>query len=102
MKLDPLTVTVAPTFALVGARLIDATVTVKLAESELPLASVAITVLAPAADGGTLNAAVNEPELSVVTIMGVVDTAFPPNVIPIFELAAKPLPTTVTGVFFGP
>ena len=88
MKLDPLTVTVAPTFALGGARLIDAIVTVKLAESELPLASVAITVLAPVVAGGTLNLAVNEPEPSVVTMMGVVDTVFPPNVIPIFELAA--------------
>jgi hypothetical protein len=102
IKFDPLIVTVEPTFALVGTRLIDGTVTVKTEDAVLLLASVAITVLSPAVDEGTLNNVLNAPALSVVIVEGVVDKAVPPNVIPIFEVAAKPFPDTVTIVFFGP
>jgi hypothetical protein len=101
-KFVPLTVTSLPTDPLDGFREIDGDVTVKVAEAELPLASVALTVLSPVVDGGTVNRAVNEPIVFVVTVAGEVDTAVPANVIVMAELAAKPWPDTVTDVPLGP
>jgi hypothetical protein len=77
-------VTVEPTFPLVGLRVM-AGVTLNVAEAELELASVAVTVLAPAIEpvvepAGTVNVALNEPMPSVVTVVGVVAIAEPANV----------------------
>jgi len=69
-KFDPVTVTVAPTCPLVGFSVIDGIVTVKVSVSELPPASVAMTVLTPLVDAGTVHIAENEPEASVVTVAG--------------------------------
>lgn len=100
-KFEPDTVTDAPTIPLVGLIEIVGVVTVKVADAEFDLASVAVTFWLPAEDDGTLNEPENEPVPSVV-IAGEVVTTAPANVIVIVELGAKPCPDIVTFVPIGP
>jgi hypothetical protein len=90
-KFEPDTVTDVLTGPLDGERVIAGTVTVKVAEAELPRASVALTVLPPVVEGGTVNVSPeNEPVVLVITVAGVVDIPAPLYVNVISEFAAKP------------
>ena len=94
----PVTVTVVPANPEVGLMLMlgtAITLNEATAESE-PL--VACTVRLPAADAGTLKVAEKVPMDVVVIVAGVVVTLVPSNDIPTSELAAKPVPDTVTCV----
>jgi hypothetical protein len=100
-KLEPDTVTIVPTGPAVGDNVIEGA-TVKVAEAELPLESVALTMCPPMEEGGTAKAVLmNEPTVFELTAGDVVCCA-PSYVIVIFELAAKPCPETVTIVPTGP
>jgi hypothetical protein len=91
----PDTVTVEPTFPLVGLSVM-AGITVNEADPDLELASVIMTVLAPAVWVGTVNvAAGNEPVASVVVVPLRV-TAEPANVAVIVLEPVQPVPETVT------
>ena len=98
----PVTVTDVPTKPLTGLGVI-AGVTVKVAEAAFELASVAVTVLAPATDpvvesAGTVKEALKDPDTSVVTALGVVDMAEPAYVmVTVEEASVKPVPDTLTG-----
>ncbi len=76
MKPVPVTVTVVPAGPLVGLRVIDDVVTVKVAVGEL-VPSVAKTVWDPAVEDGTVKVAENEPEDEVVTVVGLVVIVVP-------------------------
>ena len=99
---EPVTVTLVPTGPEVGLRLIEGVVTVKVADAVFALASVAVTVLAPAEDAGTLNVAEKAPVADVVTVTGTVVCVAPLNFIVMVEVEAKPAPVTVTVVPTGP
>jgi sRNA-binding carbon storage regulator CsrA len=100
-KPAPVTVTVAPTRPEVGDRVIDG-VTTNVADAVFELASVAVTVLAPAVEEGTTKVAVKAPKADVVTVAGMVVTVAPLNFIVIVEEEARPAPVTVTVVPTGP
>lgn len=102
----PETVTVEPTLPVKGLKVM-AGITVKVPEIELELASVTVTVLAPAVDPviefvGILKEALNEPVAFVDTVAGVVVIVSPAYVIVMAELPEKPLPDTETDVLTGP
>lgn len=98
----PFTVTVVPIRPLVGVMVIDG-VTLKVADAEYPLVSVALAVLLPAVDPeGTVKVAVNEPVPLETTGLGFVVTLVPANCIVICELGQKLEPDTVTDVPTGP
>jgi hypothetical protein len=101
-KLKPLTLTVAPTAPWVGDRVIVGVTTMKVADAVFELASVAVTVLAPAVEEGTTKVAVKAPKADVVTVAGMVVTVAPLNFIVIVEEEARPAPVTVTVVPTGP
>jgi hypothetical protein len=86
----PDTVTEVPVDPMIGFRVIDA-VTVKVADPELSIASVAVTVWEPAVEAGTANMTLTVPVPEVVVVMVVAS-----NFIVTVELAAKPEPVTVT------
>ncbi|MBA7470903.1 hypothetical protein ES707_06191 [subsurface metagenome] len=69
---------------------------VKVAVIELPLASWAFTSWSPRPAAGTVKVAVKLPKLPVVTDAGSVVTVAPSKVMVTLELAANPLPLTVT------
>jgi hypothetical protein len=94
---EPETVTVEPTFPLVGFRVMaDVTVKVALAEFEGELESVIVTVWRPAVEAGTVKVApVKEPVLPVLVVPPrVTDT--PSNLAVIVLEPPKPVPDTVT------
>jgi hypothetical protein len=93
-KSEPDTVTtVEPAAPEVGLKIIE-TVTVKVAEAESEEASVAVTVSAPEITDGTVKVT---PDGIAPAAVEVVDaTVDVPNFTVIAELAAKPLPETVT------
>jgi hypothetical protein len=99
---EPVTVTEVPTAPEVGDRVIAGMVTVKVADAVFELASVALTVLAPAVEEGTTKVAVKPPAADEVTVAGTVVTVAPLNVIVMVEVAAKLAPVTVTVVPIGP
>jgi hypothetical protein len=99
---EPVTVTLVPTGPEVGLRLIEGVVTVKVADAVFALASVAVTVLAPAEEAGTTNVAEKAPVADVVTVTGTVVCVAPLNFIVMVEVEAKPAPVTVTVVPTGP
>ena len=77
--------------------------TVNVAEALFPLASVALTICAPAeAVEGMTKVEVKAPEASVVTVAGLVVCAAPLNAIVTMEEGARPAPVTVTVVPTGP
>jgi hypothetical protein len=93
----PVIVTVVPMPPFVGLSVMD-DVTVKVAEADLELASVIVTVLAPAVEAGTMKVApVKEPVASVVVVPLSV-TPEPAKVAVIVEEAVNPVPETVTDV----
>jgi hypothetical protein len=98
----PVTVTEVPTGPEVGDRVIAGVVTVKVADAVFELASVAVTVWAPAVEEGTTKVAEKAPKADVVTVVGEVVCATPLNFIVMVEVAAKPAPVTVTVVPTGP
>jgi hypothetical protein len=71
-----------------GDRVIVGVVTVKVAEAVFALASVAVTVLAPAVEEGTTKVAVKPPAADVVTVAGTVATVAPLNFIVMVERGA--------------
>jgi hypothetical protein len=77
-------------------------VTVKGLPIEFPNESVALTVCRPFADIGTTISAKNDPPVFVVTVLGPVCWGLASNDIVIVELAAKPVPVTMTVVPSGP
>jgi hypothetical protein len=89
---------------LTGRVVVDVTVLVvmvarvNVADAELRLASVAITVCAPAEPAGTLNAPEKAPLESLVTVGGVVVWVAPSYLIEMPLLGANPDPVTVTAV----
>lgn len=100
-KLEPDTVTTVPTGPITGDNVIEGA-TVKVAEAESPLESVALTMCPPMEEEGTAKEVLmKEPTLFELT-GGEVACCAPSNVIVIFELAAKPCPETVTIVPTGP
>ena len=74
----------------------------KVAEAVFELASVAVTVLAPAAVEGTTKVAEKVPAADVVTVAGTVVTVAPLNFIVMVEEEAKLAPVTVTVTPTGP
>ena len=82
--------------------MIAGVVTVKVAEAVFELASVAVTVLAPAAVEGTTKVAEKVPAADVVTVAGTVVTVAPLNFIVMVEEEAKLAPVTVTVTPTGP
>ena len=102
IKFEPVTVTVVPKEPLVGFRVIVEVVTLKLVEAVLKLLSVIVTRLLPAVEpAGTVKTApaLILPFASVVPLNGIGE---PLKVATSLELAAKPLPVTVTGSPAGP
>jgi len=91
----PETVMIEPTVPLVGLKVIDG-FTVKDEVCELPLPSVALVVSEPTGAWGTTNVAAEKEPVELVTMIGDVVTDVPTKVIPTGELAAKPVPETVT------
>jgi hypothetical protein len=98
----PVTVTIVPIGPWVSDRAIAGVVTVNVADAVFELASVAVTVLAPAAEEGTTKVAVKAPKADVVTVAGMVVTVAPLNFIVIVEEEAKLAPATVTVTPTGP
>ena len=93
-KSEPDTVTdVVPAVPEVGDRIIEV-VTVNVALAELEDASVAVTVTAPEVTDGTVK--VTPDGIAPAAVEVVVATVDVPNLTVIAELAAKPLPVTVT------
>ncbi len=99
---EPVTVTVVPTAPVLGDRVIAGVVTVKVADAVFELASVALTVLAPAVEEGTTKVAVKAPKADEVTVAGTVVTVAPLKAIVMMEEGAKLEPVTVTVVPTGP
>ena len=94
----PVIVTVVPTLPVVGL-VVMAEIMLKVAVPVCDEPSVAVTVWAPFAEvPGTVNVAVNEPRLLLVTVVGVVGCVAPSYLMMIVEEAAKPVPDTVTVV----
>ena len=85
---EPVTVTVTPAGPWTGDRVIVGVVTVNVADALFELASVAVTVLAPAVDEGTTKVAVKAPVASVVTVAGTVVTVAPLNFVVTVERGA--------------
>jgi hypothetical protein len=98
----PVTVTLVPTWPLAGDRVIVGVVTVNVAAPWSELASVAMTVFAPAAVEGTTKVAVKVPAALVVTVAGLVVTVAKLNFIVMVEEGAKLEPVTVTVTPTGP
>jgi hypothetical protein len=101
-KPEPLTVTTVPIGPWVRDKTITGVVTVKVAEAVFALASVAVTVLAPAVEEGTTKVAEKVPAADVVTAAGTVVTVAPLNFIVMVEEEAKLAPVTVTVTPTGP
>ncbi len=99
---EPLTVTTVPIGPWVRDKTITGVVTVKVAEALFALASVAVTVLAPAVEEGTTKVAEKVPAADVVTVAGTVATVAPLNFIVMVEEEAKLAPVTVTVTPTGP
>jgi hypothetical protein len=98
IKFDPVTVTDVPTGPLAGLTVMLEVVTVKVAEAVLKLVSTMVTVLLPAVEPvGTVNVTPGGilPDPSVV-VGPLRVTRKPLKVTKSGELAAKPLPETVT------
>jgi len=102
VKFEPVMVTGLPTGPVAGDNDNVGTLTVKVADEECVAASVAVTVLAPPEEEGTLNEQVNDPEVSVCTKAGVVITVGTPKVNVMVEEAAKPWPDAETIVPISP
>jgi hypothetical protein len=95
-KFEPVKMTDVPTRPVAGDSESVGVFTVHIAVAECVAESVAITVLAPDMEVGTLNVHVNEPVMSVCTKTGVVVTLVPWKVMVIVEEAAKPWPDAET------
>ena len=86
-----------------GLKTMEGDVTVKTADAEFELASVAFTVWAPAkAPPGTTNVHEKEPAVVVVTVAGVVGTTVPSHFSVMVDEEPKDEPVTVTVVPSGP
>ena len=99
---EPLIVTTVPIGPWVRDKTITGVVTVKVADAVFALASVAVTVLAPAVEEGTTKVAEKVPAADVVTAAGTVVTVAPLNFIVMVEEEAKLAPVTVTVTPTGP
>jgi len=99
---EPVTVTEVPTEPWVTDKTIVGVVTANVAEALFALASVAVTVLAPAVEEGTTKVAEKVPAADVVTVAGTVATVAPLNFIVMVEEEAKLAPVTVTVTPTGP
>ena len=102
VKFEPVIVTDLPTGPVAGDSDNVGVLTVKVADEECVAASVAVTVLAPPGEEGTLNEQVNDPAVSVCTKAGVVVTVGTPKVMIMVEEAEKPWPVAATVLPMSP